>query len=288
MTIKQSTRANSLECFGNPDDVYFPLTPPPGESLVRVAQSSSASCETTAPSVSESQDEKSSDESCGTTAPSSPTAGREEPSDEDPRLSELSLGEHGMEPRPSDSAGNPMIGVPQVAIIPTPPLVSIIEKLTPPRIVTVGRAIRTTAVQVELNQDFFGPFSRNPLRMNVGLRDSDTEADVDHALKGQKSFQSTLPVIGRGHNGVWVLKFVFFTHSMRVKNKGSYRFFYSIQLPNTWGFSETSNLQSSGFVTSGRSDFTCDQMEFIEEHERQDHLRLREYGDLDIVATRSG
>ncbi|KAH8761626.1 hypothetical protein F5883DRAFT_647094 [Diaporthe sp. PMI_573] len=197
----------------------------------------------------------------------------EDSSDEDiqTRRSESSLQEH-EEPnsRPSESAGIPKIDKPQVATT-QPPYGSIVEKLVPPRIATVGRVIRMTAVQMELDQEFFRSPSRSSLQMNVGMVDLNTGVAVDAALKGQKSFQSLPPVPGLSYNGARVL---------------------NVHFPDPRGFIACMSLQSCGFVTGDcprfGPRFTWDEMEFIEEQERQGHLRLREDGGLDVVASYSG
>jgi hypothetical protein len=167
------------------------------------------------------------------------------------RLSELSLQDNQAEPRPpaSQSADIPKVDKPQ-AVTNQAPFAIMLEKLNPPRIGTVGREIRATAIQVELDQDFFRPLAYSCLWMNVGLRDLDTQAVVDSALKGQKSFRSEQPVPGFSTNGVRVLKFVFFTHSMRVKEEGSYRLFYSVHIPDPRGFVGFKTMTSTGFVTT--------------------------------------
>lgn len=129
-------------------------------------------------------------------------------------------------------------------------------KLNPPPIVTVGREIRATPVQVEIDQDFFKPLRHSCLRMTVGLRDMNTDEIVDGVLKGQTRFQSEQPVSGFSTNGVRVLRFVFLTHSMRVKKEGTYRLFYSVQIPDPRDFMGFTTMRSTGFVTTDCPDFS--------------------------------
>jgi hypothetical protein len=128
--------------------------------------------------------------------------------------------------------------------------------LTPEETVTVGCVLQTTAIQVEFDQEFFSPFSRDPIWMTVGLRDLNNDAVVDHALKGPTSFQSRQPIAGRSHNGLQVLKFVFFAHSMRLSKKGTYRLLYSVHFPAARGFMAPIIWLSSGFVARNHPRFS--------------------------------
>ena len=93
--------------------------------------------------------------------------------------------------------------------------------------------------------------------MTVGLVGLDNNVAVDSAFKGEKSFQSVPPVAGLSHNVARVLKFVFFTHLMRVKEGGSYyRLLYSVPIPDPRGCISILSLQSSGFVTHDCPEFS--------------------------------
>ncbi|KAG6358161.1 hypothetical protein INS49_014045 [Diaporthe citri] len=294
MATEQSTHAGSPACLGIMEDINSSVKATPGENLEGVAQSSSASvasnnsCEMT-PCPSESQSEQTPDESCGTTAPSSPAGETEEALGEDfrARLSKVSLQDNELDPRPSQSTGLPKVDKPQAGTNRLP-FGIMIEMLSPPHIVTIGRAIRTTAVELLLEQDYFRSLSREHLWMSVGLRDLNTGAVVDESLKGHKFFPGNPPVAGLSENGIRVLKFVFNAHSMRVKQYGSYRLFYSVNFRDPRGCNGSMTLQSSGFVIKDCPDFTCEQMEFIDEQERQGHLRLRQDGGIDVLVARSG
>ncbi|KAL2284418.1 hypothetical protein FJTKL_08830 [Diaporthe vaccinii] len=294
MATEQSTHAGSPACIGIMEDINSSVKATPGENLEGVAQSSSAnmasknSCETT-PCPSESQSEQTPDESCGTTAPSSPAGETEKAPDEDfvARLSKLSLQDSKLDPCPSESTGLPKVNKPQArtALL---PFATMSEKLRPPRTVTIGLVIRTTAVELLLEQDYFKSLSRGQLYMSVGLRDWNTEAFLDEALEYHKDFPSNPPVAELSKNGMRVLKFVFNAHSLVVMKDGSYRLSYRVNIPDPRGFVGSVFLKSSGFVTEGRQDFTYEEMKFIDEQERQGHLRLRQDRNIDVLAARSG
>ncbi|KAH8744729.1 hypothetical protein F5883DRAFT_654918 [Diaporthe sp. PMI_573] len=232
----------------------------------------------------------SSSERCGmnaspstdTTAPASPTEIMEDSPDE-----ESSLQDNDMDPSPSEPASIPKVDEFQDGTTPAP-FANIFEIFGPLPVELVGREIRTTAVQLELDEDFFKFLSKGPLYMTVRLRDLNTPKNLDSALECEESFKSDLPIAGRSYNGVRVLGFTFYTHSMRVKEEGSYRLVYSFPFPDPKGFTGIKILGSSGFVTNHRPGFTYDQMKFIEEQERQGRLRLRQDGGLDILVARSG
>lgn len=167
----------------------------------------------------------------------------------------MSLPDNDLDPLPSESTGLPKVDKPQAGTTHTP-FATILERLSPPHIVTIGRVIRTTAVELLLEQDFFRSLSRGDLWMSVGLCDLNTGVVVDEALKGQNFFPGNPPVSGLSANGIRVLKFVFNTHSMRVKQNGSYRLFYGVTFPDPRGFKGSLTLRSSGFVTKDCPNFS--------------------------------